>query len=73
MFKKIKFYKNLLIELIETLATICLYLESDGIRMHNRITPFMKSHFDELKYYSAKLRGKPEYENEEPRSKRISF
>ena len=34
MKKKIRFYKALLIEIIETLCTICLYLESDGRYSH---------------------------------------
>lgn len=57
MFKKIKFYKNLLVEIIETLCTICLYLESQGKREHNQNSYFMKDHFMRLKDFSKKLRG----------------
>lgn len=73
MFKKFRFYKNLLAEMIETLCTICLFLESEGRRYHNYYTVHMRDHFTELKYYSMKLRGMPTYEDEESRSKRISF
>ena len=57
MFKKIKFYKELLIELIETLCSICLYLAQDGRYQHNRYAHFMSSHFEQLKGFSEELRG----------------
>ena len=53
---KIFFYKGLLIEICETLATICLYLEYDSRRMHNPMGEHMRSHFNELKDYSRELR-----------------
>lgn len=55
--KKIRFYKNLLVELIETLCTICLYLDFDGHVSRNRYSEYMIPHFKELKKYSAELRG----------------
>lgn len=55
--KKIKFYKGLLIELIETLCTICLYLESDSRYTYNQHGVHFRSHFNELKYYSEVLRN----------------
>lgn len=54
---KIFFYKGLLIEICETLATICLYLEYDSRRMHNPMGEHMASHFNELKDYSRELRN----------------
>ena len=61
MKKKIRFYKMLLIEIIETLCSICLYLESDSRYTHNRHGQLMRSHFAMLKDFSEKLRGQ-EYE-----------
>lgn len=57
MIKKFRFYKGLLIEIIETLCYICLYFETEGRRSHNPMSVHMRSHFDELKKYSAKMRG----------------
>lgn len=54
---KIFFYKGLLIEICETLASICLYLEHDARRSHNPIGEHMRSHFNELKTYSQELRN----------------
>lgn len=54
--KKIKFYKFLLIEIIETLMSICMYLEYDGRRSHNPCGQYMRSHFDVLGKYSEVLR-----------------
>lgn len=58
MRKKIKFYKGLLIELIETLCTICLYLERDSIINHSHgvYGVSMRGHFQQLKRYSQELR-----------------
>jgi hypothetical protein len=55
---KIFFYKGLLIEICETLASICLYLEYDARRMHNPMGEHMRGHFNELKEYSQELREK---------------
>ena len=59
MRKKIRFYKELLIELIETLCSICLYIETDSIinRTYNRYGYTMLSHFRQLKNYSETLRN----------------
>ena len=58
MFKKIRFYKALLIEIVETLCSICLYLESDSRRgAHNPHGVHMRSHFDVLKSFSEVMRG----------------
>ena len=59
MIKKIRFYKSLLIEIVETLCTICLYLELEGRRNHNRMAEYMKSHFECLKEFSEEMRGYP--------------
>lgn len=56
MKKKIRFYKALLIEIIETLCTICLYLEKDGRYTHNEQSRNMRSHFTVLKEFSEDLR-----------------
>lgn len=58
MKKKIRFYRNLLLEIIETLRSICLYLECDGRRGHNPAAVYMRDHFDTLKIYSDVLRSK---------------
>jgi hypothetical protein len=57
---KIYFYKGLLIEICETLATICLYLEYDSRKERNPIREHMRSHFNELKEYSQDLRNEQE-------------
>lgn len=53
---KIFFYKGLLLEICETLASICLYLEYDAMRMHNPTREIMRGHFNELTEYSQELR-----------------
>ena len=61
MRKKLKFYKALLAEIIETLCTICLYLESEGRYMHsNEASRHMRGHFIALKGFSEDLRGEKE-------------
>ena len=58
MIKKIKFYKGLLIEICETLCSICLYLDFEGRnRSRNPHAEYMRSHFNVLKRYSAEMRG----------------
>lgn len=61
MFKKVRFYKLLLIEIIETLCTLCLYLEEQSRR--NRFPSSCSltfvQHFERLKECSEKLRGDP--------------
>ena len=55
--KKIKFYKNLLIEIIETLCSICLFLESLGFRYYNSEGLSFRGHFKNLKHFSSILRS----------------
>jgi len=55
MIKKFRFYKGLLREIIETLCTICLYLESEAHHSRNRQGNIMRLHFDTLKKYSDTL------------------
>ncbi len=62
MFKKIKKYFHLQrliqIEVLETLCSICLYINSD--RDRGRMNPYaqyMHSHFSALKSLSQELRG----------------
>ena len=57
MRKKIRFYKALLIEIVETLCTICLYLERDGRFTHNEASRHMYGHFTTLKEFSETMRG----------------
>ena len=56
MIKKIRFYKSLLIEIVETLCTICLYLDFEGRRTHNQYGIYMGAHFNALKEFSAEIR-----------------
>ena len=44
------------IEILETLATICLYLESDSRSNRNANGVFMRGHFNELKTLSIELK-----------------
>lgn len=53
---KILFYKGILNEIIETLATICIYLEYDSRRSHNPMGEHMRGHFKKLADYSQELR-----------------
>lgn len=56
MRKRIKFYKGMIIEILETLCTICLFLDAFGRRSHIPYAEHFHSHFDELKMYSMQLR-----------------
>lgn len=56
MKKKIRFYKALLVEIIETLCTICLYLEKDGRYTRNEESRHMRGHFTILREFSEDLR-----------------
>lgn len=51
---KIKFYKGLLVEVIETLISICMYLEREGF--YNPMSESMYSHANRLKEFSEELR-----------------
>ena len=57
MIKKIRFYKALLIEMVETLCSICLYLERDSRFYHNSMGIYMGGHFNMLKRFSEEMRG----------------
>lgn len=57
MKKKIRFYKKMIIEILETLCSICLYLERNGRYTHNDAAIHMHGHFVALKNYSETLRG----------------
>lgn len=61
--KKIKFYKRMLIEVIETLASICLYLDFEGRRNHNKYACYMFDHYRCLTEYRKELRGKKNEHN----------
>lgn len=48
--------KEMQIEVLETLGTICLYLEAEGHYGHNPRARYMGMHFKQLKQYSEILR-----------------
>lgn len=56
--RKILFYKALLVEIVETLCTICLYLDLEGTLYHHKNPQaiYMKGHFEQLKQASLVLR-----------------
>lgn len=54
---KIRFYKALLVEIIETLCSICLYMELEGRMRRNPQSMHMQGHFRQLKDASKVLRG----------------
>lgn len=64
MFKKIKkyfeFQRRYQHEVLETLASICLFLEYDGRRGRIPYAEHMRSHFEVLKILSEELRGQKE-------------
>lgn len=57
--RKILFYKALLVEIVETLCTICLYLDFEGTLYHHKNPKaiYMKGHFEQLKQASSVLRN----------------
>lgn len=59
IFKKRKLQKQMKIELLETMCTICLYLEEDSKRTPTarRYTYHFESHFEHLKELSCALRN----------------
>lgn len=58
MRKKIRLFKRAIVEIIETLCTICMYLEYEGRhRQPNIYTQYFHSHFRELKQISKEIRG----------------
>lgn len=61
MFKKIKSYfdlqRRIQIEILETLCSICLWLERDGRYDRNPYSQYMGSHFKALKGLSKELRS----------------
>lgn len=56
MVRKIRFYKKLVIEIVETLITICMVLSRDsmGRGMYRNI---LEGHINELGKFSQKLRS----------------
>lgn len=62
MFKKIKEHfslqRRVQIEILETLATICLYLEHDSHYNKNPLNAYLDGHFTSLKKLSSELRDK---------------
>lgn len=64
MFKKIKkyfeFQRRYQHEVLETLASICLYLQCEGLRGRIPHAEHMRSHFEVLKILSKELRDQKE-------------
>ena len=62
MFKKIKNWfslqRRIQIEILETLCTICLWLERDGHYDRNPYSKYMGGHFQYLKDLSKELRDR---------------
>lgn len=59
--KKLRFYKRLLVELIETLITICMVLARDTRGVYGgRYRNILEGHIRELQKDSEILRGKHE-------------
>lgn len=60
MIRRIKNYlsfkRRMQTEILETLASICLYLDYDGHYGRNRYAEYMMLHFKELKSLSEELR-----------------
>lgn len=52
---KIKFYKSLVFEIIETLCTICMYLENDAHHSHNPQAYHLRNHICALKHLSKEI------------------
>ncbi len=61
MLKKIKSYfdlqRRIQIEILETLCSICLWLERDGHSDRNPYSQYMMDHFRALKDLSEELRS----------------
>lgn len=56
LYNSIKLHFLIQHEILETLCTICLYIEHDGHFCHNPYSRYMGSHFTELKSLSNRLR-----------------
>lgn len=54
---KVLFYKGLLVEILETLCSICLWLNADRLGRYNPHSIHMQEHFNNLKQASVILRG----------------
>lgn len=54
---KVLFYKGLLVEILETLCSICLWLNADRLGRYNPHSVHMRGHFNNLKQASETLRG----------------
>lgn len=61
MFKKIRKYlylqRLICFEILETLATICLYLDYDGHHVRNPYSKYMQGHFEALKSFSEEIKN----------------
>ena len=64
--KKIKFYKKLITEVVETLITICMVLSRDGRCANGRYRNILEDHILTLGKFSEELRGNLN-ENNKPR------
>lgn len=52
----LSFKRKMKIEILEALASICLYLDYDGHYSRNRYAEYMQPHFRQLKSLSQELR-----------------
>ena len=57
MIKRLRLYRLAIIEIMETLCSICLYLERDGHFCHNPYAADMYDHTVWLKKLSEELKG----------------
>ena len=55
--KRKKLNDDILVEAIDTLCSICRYLESDSIKTSNPHGVEMKQHFNNLKNLEMELKG----------------
>ena len=56
--RKIRFYKRLLVEILETLITICMVMARDTRGMYGgRYRNILEDHINELSKFSHKLRN----------------
>lgn len=56
-FKQRKIKKQIQHELLETMASICLYLDYEARKTHNPYGKYMKSHFEGMKHFAEIIRA----------------
>lgn len=58
--KTLRTYKKLIVEIVESLCTLMLYLDEQGYRNNSKYSRYFKCHFFELKTLSNELRKRKE-------------